>query len=409
MSDQTGRAGDRTRSGRQSLRLLGIFAHPDDETFCIGGTLAKYIASGAEATVVSFTRGEAGQIRDAAVATRRTLGEKRARELELACQVLGVQHVRCLDYGDGKLKGIPQTELVGRAVGLIREIRPHIVFTFDESGAYGHPDHIAICYATTTACQLASDPDQFPEQLQTGLVPYRPDRLYHSYFPRNGRLLLRLLVRWLQSLDTRFRGSDDFIHALMLFADESTMLGYASDHLDVQWYPKGFYIIEQGEPATSLYLILSGSVDIFVEDATGHSRSIETHGPGVFIGETGLAYDKPRNAHVVAHENTTCLVFSPGEPTNFAGRGDDGQFSVVENLGGDRISNAATTRIDVGAFVQIKVEALSQHRTQYPIRSDMFPLPMLKELLGTEYFVQVHPPKVVATDLLPGAPFMNAV
>ncbi len=57
---------------------------------------------------------------------------------------------------------------------------------------------------------------------------------------------------------------------------------------------------------------------------------------------------------VVAHENTTCLVFSQGEPTKFAGRGDDGQFSVVENSGGTRISNAATTRIDVSAFVQLK-------------------------------------------------------
>jgi LmbE family N-acetylglucosaminyl deacetylase len=97
MSDQTGRAGDRIRNDHRSLRLLGIFAHPDDESFCIGGTLAKYIASGAEAMVISFTRGEAGQIRNAAVATRRTLGERPARELELACQTLGVQHVRCLD------------------------------------------------------------------------------------------------------------------------------------------------------------------------------------------------------------------------------------------------------------------------------------------------------------------------
>ncbi|MDQ6950003.1 MAG: PIG-L family deacetylase [Actinomycetota bacterium] len=384
------------------MRLLGIFAHPDDETFCIGGTLAKYIAGGAEAMVVSFTRGEAGQIRDAAVATRRTLGEKRAHELELACQALGVQHVRCLDYGDGKLKHIPQTELVGRAVGLIREFRPHVVFTFDESGAYGHPDHIAICHATTTACQLAGDPDHFPEQLQTGLVPHTPDRLYHSYFPRNDRQLLRLLVSWLQGLDTKFRGSDDFIHALMLFADESTMLGYASDHLDVQWYPMGFYIIEQGEPATSLYLILSGSVDIFVEDATDQPRYIVTLGPGSFVGETGLAYGKPRNAHVVARENTTCLVFSPGEPPNFAGRGEDGQFAVVENSSGARISNAATTRIDVGAFVQRKVEALSQHRTQYSLRPDMFPLPMLEELLGAEHFVQVLPAKAMSTELLPG-------
>ena len=55
------------------------------------------------------------------------------------------------------------------------------------------------------------------------------------------------------------------------------------------------------------------------------------------------------------------------------------------------------------------MEALCQHRSQYPISSDMFPLAMLKELLGTEYFVQIHPPKVVETDLLPGAPIMDAV
>jgi LmbE family N-acetylglucosaminyl deacetylase len=391
MSEELDWAGDWNKNDVSPLRLLGIFAHPDDEIFCAGGTLAKYIAGGAEAMVVSFTRGEAGQIRDAAVATRRTLGERRARELEAACQTLGVQHVRCLDYGDGKLQSIPQSELICQAVGLIREFQPDIVFTFDETGAYGHPDHIAISHATTVACRLAGDPEQFPEQLQLGLVPHTPDRLYHSYFPQNRRLVLHLLVRWLQELDTRFRGSDDFIHALMLFADESTMLGYASDHLEVQWYPKGFYIIEQGEPATSLYLILSGSVNIFVEDATGHSRYLETHGSGVFIGETGLAYGKPRNAHVVARENTTCLVFSPGAPTNFAGRGENGQHAVAENADGLRIATAATTRVDVSAFVERKVEALAQHRTQYPIRPNMFPLPMLKELLVTEYFVQVHP------------------
>lgn len=409
MSAQTGQLRQGTRNSQQPLRLLGIFAHPDDETFCIGGTVAKYIASGAEAMVVSFTRGEAGQIRDAAVATRRTLGEKRARELHLACHALGVQHVRCLDYGDGKLNDIPQTQLVGQAVEIIREFRPHIVFTFDETGAYGHPDHIAICHATTTACRVAGDPDHFPEHRQSGLLPHAPERLYHCHFPQSGRLLLRLLVRWLHSLDTRFRGSEDFVHALMLFADESTMLGYASDYLDVRWYPKGFYIIEQGEPATSLYLILSGSVDIFIEDERGDSRYIETHGPGVFIGETGLAYGKPRNAHVVAREGTTCLVFSPGEPTNFAGRGEAGQFAVQLTADPTGKPDFTTCRIDVGTFVQSKIEALSQHRTQYPITPDMFPRAMLEELLGTEYFVQAHPPKVIETDLLPRDSVMSGV
>src|SRR5438132_8957638 len=84
-------------------RILGVFAHPDDETFCAGGTLAKYAAAGAEIMVVSATRGQAGQIRDARVATRRTLGQVRERELHLAWARLGVRHAACLDYEDGAL------------------------------------------------------------------------------------------------------------------------------------------------------------------------------------------------------------------------------------------------------------------------------------------------------------------
>jgi LmbE family N-acetylglucosaminyl deacetylase len=385
------------------LRLLGIFAHPDDETFCVGGTLAKYVTGGAEAMVVSFTRGEAGQIRNAALASRRTLGDHRTAELAHACEALGVQHVRCLDFGDGKLKSVPQETLVRAAVSLIREFRPHIVFTFDETGAYGHPDHIAVSLAATAACYAAGDPAQFPEQVAQGLLPHKPDRLYHSYFPQNDRLLLRLLVDWLRTLDTDFRGSDDFIDALLLFANESAMLGYARDHMEVQWYPKGFYIIEQGEPAISLYLILSGCVDVIAEDAAGNRRVKVTLGPGFFVGEVGLANGRPRNAHVVATENTTCLVFSPAAPTNFAGRGEDAQFAAGD-AGPAAGANAATTCIDVSEFVQHKVTALSQHRTQFRVRPDMFPQAMLQDLLGAEYFVQVLPPKTFSTELLPGEP-----
>src|SRR5262245_4170471 len=74
------------------LRLLGVYAHPDDETFCAGGTLAKYAAAGADMMVVSMTQGEAGQIRTAQAATRHTLGQARAQELQRACRELGVQH-----------------------------------------------------------------------------------------------------------------------------------------------------------------------------------------------------------------------------------------------------------------------------------------------------------------------------
>ena len=79
-------------------RLLGVFAHPDDETFCAGGTFARYAGQGAEIMVVSATRGQAGQIRDAAAGNRRTIAAVREAELRLACERLGITKVRCLDH-----------------------------------------------------------------------------------------------------------------------------------------------------------------------------------------------------------------------------------------------------------------------------------------------------------------------
>lgn len=382
------------------MRLLGVYAHPDDETFCIGGTLARYIASGAEAMVATFTQGEAGQIRDASKATRRTLGKVRAQELEEACAALGVQQVRCFDYGDGKLHDIPQETLVEHIVGLIREFKPDVVFTFDETGAYGHPDHIAISQAATTACWLAGDTAAFPHQFSPTNAPHTPDRLYHSCFPRSGRLLLELIVSWLDGLDEKFRGSEEFIHGLMLFADESTMLGFASDHIKLEWYPSGFYIIEQGEPATSLYLVLSGLVNILQEDDGGELTHITSLGPGNFLGEMGLAYGRPRNAHVVVEKNTTCLVFSPGEPTKFAGRGEEADHTV-DSLFSPGKQNKATTCIDVTDFIEQKVQALCCHRTQYFISADMFPRNILDAMLGKEYFTHIEPPKEMEITLLP--------
>jgi LmbE family N-acetylglucosaminyl deacetylase len=85
-------------------RLLGVFAHPDDEVFCAGGTMARAAEAGAEVMIVSATRGERGQIRDASVATRRTLGTVREGELCAAAAELGVQRVQVLAYADGTLQ-----------------------------------------------------------------------------------------------------------------------------------------------------------------------------------------------------------------------------------------------------------------------------------------------------------------
>src|SRR3712207_5136157 len=181
-------------------------------------------------------------------------------------------------------------------------------------------------------------------------------------------LLLDRLARWLVNQDRRFRGSHDFMHALLVLAQETSVLGYTGDHVDVQWYPAGFSIVEQGEPATRLYLILSGAAEVLREQDDGMQHVVARLEPGMFIGQEDLAHGQAASAHVVALENVTCLVFAPGAPSAFAGRG------TTANQELDRIAveleaprNGATTTIDVSTYVKRKSAGIAAHRTQCSI------------------------------------------
>jgi hypothetical protein len=248
---------------------------------------------------------------------------------------------------------------------------------------------------------MAGDAAAFPEQLAIGLAPHTPASLYHSYFPRSRLLLHERLVQWLVAQQQRFHGSFDFIHALLLLMQETSVLGYTSDHVDVQWYPAGFSIVEQGEPANRLYLILSGTAEVLREDADGVMHHVDQIEPGAFFGEEGLAHRKPRNAHVVAVTSTTCLVFAPGEPTAFAGRGATASQDLDTTAAGvETLHSEVTTAIDASAYVDRKIAAIAAHRTQYPIDPTMLPLAMLQEMMGHEYFVRVAPERELETELL---------
>lgn len=380
-------------------RLLCVFAHPDDEVFCAGGSIAKYSAEGYTVKVVSATKGDAGQIRDAKIATRRTLGNVRAKELQQSCHHLGAHEAVCLDYGDGTLKSLDIQVLVADVVRIIREFQPEVVITFGPDGAYGHPDHIVIGEATTIACKLAGDAHEFSDQIKEGVRTFTPGTLYYSFFPRSRMLMMETLSTWLVGRESRSGAvgqvdPTEFVRALLLFTEETTMLNYSSDRIDVNWYPSGFYIIEQGEAAKDLYLILSGHAQAVREHDDGSMEKLSDLGPGSFFGELGLALHQRRMAHVIAHDNVTCLVMSMTEAVLFAGRGGDATLT-----GEDRISDSlalidpgpATHCLDVNDYVINKIKAMSAHRSQYPITPDMFPLDMLKELMGHEYFVQVLP------------------
>lgn len=174
-------------------RLMAIFAHPDDETFSIGGTLARIAAEEVEITLVVATRGEEGEIAPAVEADRSNLGDVREVELNCAAQALGVDRLHILGYRDSGMEGTsanehsqafinaPAEEVIFQLVGLIRENRPNVVITFEPNGGYGHPDHIAIHRYTRQAFLAAADPSAYP---QAGKA-WEASRLYYTAIPRS--------------------------------------------------------------------------------------------------------------------------------------------------------------------------------------------------------------------------------
>jgi len=150
---------------------------------------------------------------------------------------------------------------------------------------------------------------------------------------------------------TRFQGTAEFIRALPLFAEEATTLRYASDHVDVEWFPSGSHIVEQNELGAKLYLILSGYTDVIEEDADGTRRTLARLGPGEFFGELAIVHQQPRAAHVVAVGDVTCLVLAQGAPSAFAGRGASARLreaSMADGIVEERASGALVS-VDVSA------------------------------------------------------------
>jgi LmbE family N-acetylglucosaminyl deacetylase len=162
-------------------QVVAIFAHPDDEAFTIGGVLSAFSDRGATVTLITATRGEQGEIAHPSLATPEMLGEVREQELLEAAAILGISSVRFLDFRDSGMYGTDSnhdpaafiqqpTEAVARKLAaMLDEIRPDLVITFSEEGAYLHPDHIHIHDSVVATSQLAPD-----------LVPH----LYFSSFPR---------------------------------------------------------------------------------------------------------------------------------------------------------------------------------------------------------------------------------
>lgn len=131
--------------------VLAVFAHPDDETFICGGTLAKYAAQGKRVALVCATKGEMGRrLGVPPTATRETLAALRERELQAACDALGVAQLVFLGLRDKTLEIQPFDDLVEAIAQIMDKELPRRVITFHEQYG-GHPDHRTIGRAATRA------------------------------------------------------------------------------------------------------------------------------------------------------------------------------------------------------------------------------------------------------------------
>jgi LmbE family N-acetylglucosaminyl deacetylase len=170
------------------FKLLGILAHPDDESLGFGGTFAKYAAEGIETYLVTATRGERGRFGPSGErGDPAEVGRVRVLELRAAAAVLGIREVSLLGFPDGGVDKVPVETAIRAIVAHIRRIRPDVIVTFGPDGAYGHPDHIAISQFATAATVCAADSGcRSADQSQTDpFPPHHTAKLHYLAWRKN--------------------------------------------------------------------------------------------------------------------------------------------------------------------------------------------------------------------------------
>jgi LmbE family N-acetylglucosaminyl deacetylase len=214
---------------------LSVLAHPDDESFGMGGTLAYYAERGVDVYLICATRGEVGEVAPEYLKNYPSIAELREAELRCASAHLGLAGIHFMDYRDSGMLGSPENEhpdalinapveqVARQVASLMREIKPDVVLTFDPIGGYRHPDHIHIHKATVRAFELVSD-----ENFEDELPPYKPAKLYFHTIPRKylrvATFLIRLFgkdpAKWGQNadIDLTSLAQDEFpVHAIIKY------------------------------------------------------------------------------------------------------------------------------------------------------------------------------------------------
>jgi len=217
-------------------RIACVFAHPDDETFCVGGIVAKYAAAGVPVDLFCATNGDAGKSASVPASSREELAEIRRRELRAAANVLGITTVDMPGYRDGELAQADSARLIGDVVAFIRRTRPTVVLTFGPEGApTGHADHRAMSRAATAAFFLAQLATAYPDQQ---LQPHRPLRLYYQawMFPfPDPNLKLESLPATVQIDVTDSKGRKDAAFRAHATQQGSASVFYSSAFFDIEY------------------------------------------------------------------------------------------------------------------------------------------------------------------------------
>jgi mycothiol S-conjugate amidase len=179
-------------SGQGALRLMAVHAHPDDESSKGAATMARYVREGVEVLVATLTGGERGSVLNPAMdrpEVQANLAAIRRQEMSRAREILGVEQ-RFLGFVDsglpegdpkpplpeGSFALVPLEQAAAPLVRLIRDFRPHVILTYDESGGYPHPDHIKTHQVAVEAFEAAADPDRYRE---ASGEPWQPLKMYY--------------------------------------------------------------------------------------------------------------------------------------------------------------------------------------------------------------------------------------
>lgn len=137
--------------------ILCIFAHPDDESYIVGGTLALASAQRASISLISLTRGDKGTQHVDDPFEKHAITETREQELRDSCQILGINELILWDYPDGGVDQAPEQGIIEQLVQEIERIKPSLIITFGVNGVSRHRDHIVTGALTVKAARACAE------------------------------------------------------------------------------------------------------------------------------------------------------------------------------------------------------------------------------------------------------------